>query len=88
VLSVSKLYSIECRVIGLGRIEKNRLWSDRAIIPSFAWRDGGKPQNVSIGIGGVPADIRTQHHPNASLMCERYPDLLRDVHLFYSIQTE
>jgi hypothetical protein len=43
---------------GLGIIE---------VISRNVWWDSGKPQNTSIRIVAVPAEIRTEQFPNTSL---------------------
>jgi hypothetical protein len=42
-----------------------RSWPDRGTIPSFAWRDWGKPQHASVRIPDVSGEIRTSYKSKA-----------------------
>jgi hypothetical protein len=55
---------------------KNHLWPNVGIIQEYSWRDCGIPQNDSVRISGVRADIRTTYFPNTGLEHQRYISLL------------
>jgi hypothetical protein len=51
---------------------RKRSWLNRGIISEYAWgrRGWGKQRKTCFRTGGAPAEIRTQHLPNTSLMRE------------------
>lgn len=51
---------------------RKRLWPNRGTILTFSCRVWWKPRKTSVRMSSNPAEIRTQHRPNANLKRQRY----------------
>jgi hypothetical protein len=63
----TRTWTICCK--GLGRRQS---YPNRGTIPSFDWRNWGKPWIFSVIVAGVPALIRTERLPNAVFKLHYY----------------
>jgi hypothetical protein len=57
--------------------ELERIWKEAGVVhakyyPGLVRRYGGRTRQISVRMANDPAEIRTEHHPNTSLLA-RYP---------------
>jgi hypothetical protein len=55
---------------------RKRPWPSKDTISTLAWKKKGKSKEVSFRRAGVPAGIRTEHHPDINLESYRHTSLL------------